>query len=331
MHQSICDYPSDLNNVSRISLWQPCSIFDCVGGISLAGINYHRILSDEGGPLSRVDQYPVEVGNDSLIASYAYLAEGVDSSANDHTLFANVSGCAIHKSPLISYHMACSEAIERWAFREKSEDWDASMYGFDIDPSTNGMAAFPSLRPTRARANSYAEAWERYVLFNWWIGRLEGSCYPTHLCGISAVKIQHRFGDFSVIVLYQEDIEFDAMYYGFSVGKDDAEAFQRAFLELFRHRCNGRKYALKHPLPTLRCVQDKNIYDRRAIYFTFGEGRLLFKERLGINAWMQCPKPKLVCDLPISGPWNAYAYVWRVVFEPPTAAHNPLREDFFFW
>src|ERR1022692_2454767 len=82
--------------------------------------------------------------------------------------------------------------MERWAFRVKVRAPDRELYGFDIDESSNGMAAFPGLFHTEARKRALLEAVERASVIAWWEGVLDGEVRSTDWPGISALGAGRR-------------------------------------------------------------------------------------------------------------------------------------------
>jgi ribosomal protein S12 methylthiotransferase accessory factor YcaO len=89
-------------------------------------------------------------------------------------LFAIADGSGTHTSASVARHIAVSEALERWAITSISQSARRSSYGFDLDLTSNGMAAFPGLIAKQARRFARLEAVERHCLFGWWEGLYRG-------------------------------------------------------------------------------------------------------------------------------------------------------------
>jgi hypothetical protein len=73
-----------------------------------------------------------------------------------------------------------------------------------------------------------------------------------------------------------------------------------------------------------------NIFERRCLFFASDEGYELFQQRLARKAAGPAPRPELLCDCDIPGPWDQYATVWRFALRPPGDGYLHGGERYFF-
>jgi hypothetical protein len=226
--------------------------------------------------------------------------------------------------------MAVSEALERWAFREVSKSGGRSAYGFDVDPSSNGMAAFPGFGHGRARRAAWHEAVERHCLIGWWHGSIGSTRRPSPWNEIHAIEFLHGFDDISVVLLIQE-VEPDLIVYGHAGGESFEAACNRAIVELVRSELVLRRHRSLHPGPVERSLSTvTDLFERRCLFFSTAEGfrAVISRGRQHVRTWRE---PRVVFDGEIPGPWDKYTTVWRVVLDPPTMEFLQRRDDWFFW
>jgi len=301
--------------------------------LSLAPWRYRHIFTEQGGPITHIEFSEFPVLGHRCFQANAYLAPHLTGTSRQRfELYSNADGTGTHPSAMVARYMAISEALERWAFHVKVNDFDRDLYGFDRDASSNGMAAFPGFFDGQCRAKAYWEALERFCAIAWWEGRLAAKLRPTSWANVTAVQIDHPLDRGVMVILFKQCMPGDFLSYGQAAGRDFGAACQRASIELCRNEYLLRSFRATHPtfthadLPQLR-----DIFERRLIYFSLPEGRALFQER--INATPRCPitPPNLMFDGPIVGPWSRYATVWRVALELPSAGYLEPRPDYFFW
>src|SRR5829696_4460371 len=121
-----------------------------------------------------------------MILANATLTPGLIRKAPLH-LFSDADGTGTHPVASVARHKAVSEAMERWAFHTLVRSEAAPDYGFDIDPSSTGMSAFPGFVRRQARRSAVLEGVERFSLCAWWDGRMDGRRFDTDWPGVSAV------------------------------------------------------------------------------------------------------------------------------------------------
>jgi hypothetical protein len=73
-----------------------------------------------------------------------------------------------------------------------------------------------------------------------------------------------------------------------------------------------------------------NIFEQRCIFFASDEGFELFQERLGTRVSGPAPRPEVICDRDIPGPWDQYATVWRFALRPLSDGYLRGGERYFF-
>jgi len=155
-------------------------------------------------------------------------------------LFSPVDGSGTHRTAVVARHIAVSEAIERWALLTVLREDRGEKYGFGVDPTSNGMAAFPGILARQARRFAWLEAVERYCLFAWWEGRAEGGFIKTQWEGVSGVEIHGPFDarKVRVVVLFART-ESGRYAYGHAAGENFAQATAVALFK--RLRSVGRR------------------------------------------------------------------------------------------
>ncbi|MDX2108813.1 MAG: hypothetical protein SFY80_01090 [Verrucomicrobiota bacterium] len=298
--------------------------------LNFAPILYARIHQRFGGPMERVisekAQYPV-----NYTQAHAYLRPNLAGGVG-HELFGTSDGSGTNRSPLKAVSMAISEALERWAHYTLASAPDGDLYGFDRDPSSTGMAAFPGLFARQARSFAVIEAWERYLLLSWWEGQL--SCQEQQ-------PWDGRYGIWSVrapgtpislsLVCHRETAGFYS--YGFGAAFRFSKATARAEIERERSALALAHYYQQHPAPDFSHTQLlRNPFEKRVLFFSLPEGHQLFMNRTQQQASRTWKQPKTICDREIRGPWSRYAKVWRHAFDPSPfpSAYSPIP-FYFYW
>ena len=126
------------------------------------------------------------LGRRTFLAN-AFLRAGLAGDTARNEVFSAANGSGTSDSPMVARFMALSEALERWAHWQLCTRADGGIpYGFDVDPSTNGMAAYPGLWGRQARPGALMEASERFNLLNWWEGHLPAAETATQWPGVRA-------------------------------------------------------------------------------------------------------------------------------------------------
>lgn len=294
--------------------------------LSLAALRYRNVLAEHGGPVERIEEGHFPIFGRPVVQASVYLRPGL-TEKRALSIYSDADGTGTHPTAGVARHIAISEALERWAFYTVSVSKEAADYGFDIDPSSNGMAAFPGLRQRSARRKALLEAVERFCLIAWWEGMIAGQLRETDWPGVSAVAIEGPFGGVTVIAFART--EHGGYAYGYAAEESFGAACERAVIELARHECVLRFWWLafiagQRGLPT-------HLFERRCLFFASEEGHGLFLQRLHEGTQRSLPEPIVVCDRAIPGPWSSYATVWRFALRPPTEGFLREGETYFFW
>ena len=294
--------------------------------LNLAAFRYRNVLAEYGGPVAGIEMGTFPVRGRNLNLANASLKPGL-TRRGPMTLFSNTAdGTGVHELPSVARHIAISEALERWAFSTLVRSESAAEYGFDVDPSTCGMSAYPGLLSRQARRRSVLEAIERFSLMAWWEGRVEGRLFDTDWPGISAVAIDGPFGGVTVVVYART--QWGGYVYGHAADESFTGAAERAIVELARHEWVLRSWWLSRLAGEVKTPS--NIFERRLVYFATPEGFETFQRRLDRAAMGSMLEPEVICDSELPGPWSEYATVWRFALRPPSDGHVRGGQDYFF-
>jgi hypothetical protein len=298
--------------------------------LNLAAFRYRNVLAEAGGPVERLEMSDTTVLGQREFLANAYLQEHLARDKGDGSLYSRAHGSGTSASPMVARFMAISEAMERWAHWQLYNSGSRHQFGFDADPSTNGMAAYPGFWRRQARPGALLEATERFNLLNWWEGRLAALESETRWPGVYAATICSQLPGLTVI-LYKR-LESGFVAYGHAAAMDFADACRKAAVEMERHAQVVTHFALAHAGK----IQDQlpaaaHPIERRSLFFAREDGHQMFLERLRSAPTKPAPEPKLVFDGPVPGPWSRYADVWRVVYEPPSRRFLGPEENYFLW
>lgn len=296
---------------------------------SLAPILYARVHARYGGPVARLVRERYPRGN-GLVQAQAYLRSDL-IHCSPSVIFSQSDGTGTHRHSFQAVAMAISEALERWAHGALSKRPDRDLFGFDCDPSTTGMAAFPGLIARQARPFARQEAWERYLLLSWWEGCLTAQpCRPWNgvmgSWAIQAPNVPYILG----LHCQRED---NGLYtYGFGAGRRLEQVWRRADIERERAAaCLDRFHRERGPLSFRHVDEIAHPFEKRVVYFALPEGHALFLDRIRRPAFQTWTIPNVVCDREITGPWSRYARVWRCLFDPRRFASAFAPIPFYFY
>jgi hypothetical protein len=298
--------------------------------LNLASFRYRDILSGAGGPIEQIEMADAQVLGQREFLANARLRAGLAGSSVPGTLYSTANGSGVAPSPMVARFMAISEAMERWAHWQLHNSPHRAKYGFDVDPSSNGMGAYPGLFRRQARSSALMEATERFNLLNWWEGRLPASESETPWPGVRAAIICSRAPGVTVVLFKRTGEGFFA--YGHGAAMDYEGACRKAAVEMERHALVVSRFALAHAgeirdqLPS-----DAHPIERRTLFFATRAGHELFLDRLRSRPRKPLAEPQLVFDGPVPGPWGRYADVWRVVYAPPSDRFLGTDENYFLW
>jgi hypothetical protein len=299
--------------------------------LNLAPLRYERVFRKDGGPIDHLDRAEHHVREGTVFNVNAFLDAALRPVRRTGQLFATADGGGTHPQEMVARFMAISEAIERWAFWDRVDSNMRDLYGFDIDSTTMGMAAFPGLFQARARRSAWYEAVERFALLHWWEGRLHHRLHHHPEDGISVLEILVPGTDIVPVVVFEDAPSGGTRHYGYGAGGTLAHAVSRARRELIRHRLIVTRYVEKFPDPEMGLAAIDSVVEKRALFFALPSGRTLFEERCKAGPWAREGQLKTVFDGWVPGDWNRYAVVWRCLFEPPSDEYASNRADYFLW
>jgi hypothetical protein len=296
---------------------------------NLAAFRYRDVFASAGGPVERVEMADLWILGRREFLANAYLRPGLIGNRENRVMFSSANGSGVSSSPMVARFMAISEAMERWAHAQLHQAENPG-YGFEVDPSSNGMAAYPGVLRRQARRGALMEASERFNVLNWWEGRLPAAESATRWAGVRAATICSEAPGVTVI-LFKRTTE-GHFAYGHGSAMDYDAACRKAVVEMERHALVVAHYVMVHAgridekLPA-----DAHPIERRSLFFATDAGHELFLERLRSAPHKPAPKPRMVFDGPIPGPWTRYADVWRTVYEPPSDRFLGMEENYFLW
>ncbi len=298
--------------------------------LSLAAFRYRQVLATEGGPIERLEIADTTVLGERGFLANAYLKKDLIVRPEARAIYSEANGSGTAASPMVARFMAVSEAMERWAHWQLHTSAEKGKYGFDVDPSSNGMAAFPGLLRRQARPSALLEAAERFNLISWWEGRLAAREADTRWQGVKSATICSNAPGLTVILFKRTEAGFIA--YGHAAAMDFDTACRKAAVEMERHELVVSRFALAHAGK----IRDQlppgtHPIERRSLFFALEEGHELFCERLRSRPTKAALEPRLVFDGSIPGPWARYADVWRVVYAPPSDRFLSMDENYFLW
>lgn len=213
------------------------------------------------------------------------------------------SGTAMHKN--IAIYKAISEAIERYAFYVSIES-NESEYFFDKNPSTTGMAAFPSFSTKQARLFARQEAIERWAIYQFNFSTLPIVKHDSHIKSLFKYEIIVPYKDTKVALMHFKT-DFGNIF-GFGAGRSIDDAFKKAVVELDRNFRVLRK--------GLSLSASNATVDRTLFYYLSSEGGDKFNTLLESSpSKIRSDLPRIICDKEMKGPWTKYAKVWRFLLD----------------
>lgn len=290
---------------------------DWLEKLSLGAWKYRSILSKSGGPIERLASREIQLPTGQAFEVLAYLKPEL-TEVSQHQIYGSADGSGTDKRFSVACNKAISEALERWAFYNLCDSEHAKLYGFDREPSTTGMAAFPGLFRNSAKRIAYFEAIERWSLTWWW----ENGLPSRRLDQINGIELITPWSSESSTVILWTDKAPHA--YGFAAGTHLKKAIAKAQIELQRNQVvlgNG-------DLPEVDSIQEK-----RLINFAREEGFNLFMKRVEKSkVLLTVPeRPLLIINREVDGPWSRYATVWRCLFDPVSRRHLGSDVDYFLF
>ncbi len=292
-----------------------------IGRFNLAPLNYtsklieNKILDNlvikEHELLSGVKVYTV----------MSYLDNSIRLNQEENLkIYGSCDGTGTDESKPNAIHKSISEALERWAFYSLLKSGN---HGFDKDPSTNGMAAYPGLNYYKAREFALFESIERWSIVNFWKKNLPIR-FRNNLHNIESYEILTPFSNSFVSLLKYFDSKSKKVSYGFAAHKTYELAQNKAIIELTRNK------NLLELVENKKTNEITDLYENRVLYFSHGMG--LFELNEIIQKQLEkteilAKTPERIVDESIIGPWTQYTKVWRTIFE----IENSTELNFFFF
>jgi hypothetical protein len=303
--------------------------------INLAIWNYKSILQSKGGPIRRIS-YKRVLENDKYypngFESFAYLADCLKINTNENfELYGNADGAGFSKNLQESNNKAISEAIERWAFYATFNNQKTyGIYGYNISPTTSGMAAFPEPLPYHSKRNAFYEAVERLSITEWWVGNLAVEQIKNHLFNqdLDVFRIYPISKNTETVLIHKKNEVKGFHVYAFASHKNIETAVKKALIELRRNESVLTSFFLK---PNF--TNPIHIYEQRLVYFAdkgFEEFESRIKNTLSLKSGF-LKNYRLLVNTEIQGPWSKYAKVWRSVFDESQTLLNLDNPNFFMF
>ena len=303
---------------------------------NLAPFKYRNILSSQGGPIAKIIASQIGTQKKPQYEAVAFLVPTlVPDWHRKSALYCEGHGGGTHSMQNVACHMAISEALERWAFLETLYSRQAAEYGFEIEPSTSGMAAFPGLTTKPAQTRADWEAVERWALLEWWGGRLSASLSPgsSRLAGFLYPSLPFKDRD---AVIVWNTLPAVGTVYGFAAADNRESAEGKALIEQARNNVVLSRFYSDAKISKGSFISDESqtIYDRRLVFFSTQAGNKIFwdKVRSSTTEHITPPNPQKIVDREIPGPWNRYTTVWRVLYaqHPDIEISKPQHDIFVF-
>ncbi len=295
--------------------------------MNLAPFRYRRVLREDGGPISALECGGTTVMGRRMFQANAYLSDNLRMHPRENVVYGNPDGTGTSNYPSVARHKAISEALERWAYDAIMHGSDGAKYGFDVDPSSNGMAAFPGVFSRQARELARAEAAERFAVIGWWAGALDAHSEGQVCPGVDVFHLENPYTSHAVVLLHAL-ADNDVHAYAHASGETFVEACMRAGVELSRSQFVLRRFFRRGRVGASPVAT--GLFERRCVHFATAEGYASFEERVARKKWRSA-EPEVVFDGEIPGPWSRYATVWRVVLKPASRDFLDKSENFFFW
>ncbi len=280
-----------------------------IGRVNLAPVKYHELLKPNA-IIDRVVVGPyINLFGKTMYQATAYLSEEcLQHKDTHHSIYGDADGTGTSENKTTAVYKAISEALERWAFWDFSNSPLKAELGFDLDPTTAGIAAYPGANPWWAKRLAMNEAFERWALVRWWNGELSLAPFEDSRLPQKAGLNYFRFlVDELPIVLasYQFQNEGRTVTaYGFAASQKIEAAAERALIELERNM-----HALKAYFARGETSAPKEPFEKRLLFYSSEDGHKEFLSHIG--GQNQATLPRLIFDGEIVGPWLRYAVVWR--------------------
>ena len=234
----------------------------------------------------------------------------LDTHYREQVVYGSAAGSGRDTKKYSAIFKAISEALERWAFFETIKTNELGKYGFDLDCSTNGMAAYPGILKASARTNARNEAIERWRLFAWWNGHISSRALRLENTDLGVIELYDQFFGEKTVIVYSCS---NYTSYGFATDFSIERAMKKAQIEQVRNSGILSEYTNKKS-------DICSLQENRLLFFSTVAGFELFKKKIDAtrfrtNSSPVAVAPELIIDSEIFGPWSKYATVWRCLFD----------------
>lgn len=293
-----------------------------IGRVNLAPMKYHELLKPNA-IIDRVVVGPyIDLFGKTKFQATAYLQEEcLQQKATEPSIYGDADGTGTSTNKTTAIYKAISEALERWAYWDFSSSTLKSELGFDLDPTTTGIAAYPGANPWWAKRLAMNEAFERWALVQWWKGDLGLSPLVDHRLPQKEGLNYYRFLiDELNIILVSFQFHYEGRLvtvYGFAAAQNLESAAERATIELERNM-----HALKAYFARGESNSPKEKIEQRLLHYSTKEGHQEFLSQIG--GTQSAELPRLIFDGEVVGPWLKYAVVWRSLPDGTYADHGFL-------
>ncbi|MBP7795686.1 MAG: hypothetical protein KA059_02785 [Elusimicrobiales bacterium] len=304
--------------------------------INLSPFKYRNIFSTDGGPILRLNVFHPDIKQKNDYEAVAFLLPSlVPKWHKKSSIYNNGHGNGTHRLRNVACYIAISEALERWAYFNVCVGKEAVKFGFDIEPNTTGMAAFPGVTKTSARIRANWEAVERWSIVEWWNNLLQCELLSGSNRRSGALCITSPFKNFYTVITWATILSGEVAY-GFASADNPKKSIRKACIEQNRNILALNRLKKDVPLPLKKIIIDKKqpLFDRRLIFFASKEGFDMFWEKVvsSVKMPVDMKLPDKLVDGEIIGPWSKYATVWRILYKHALYEHvNELRYDFFMF
>lgn len=286
-----------------------------LGPISLGSLKYNNKLFQKFFSSISVRKHLLYGGTKVYTANTYLQNKFIPDWKPINYLYSTCDGSGTSKFENLAIYKSISEAFERLAFYQ---NFDSTIYGFDIDCSTNGMAAFPGISRSSARAIAFEEAVERWSLSAFWRGSLSIQKIE-HIESITYLYFRTPFSKISFLISYT-DIELHGekpplnsfRAYGFAAGKNSTSVKFRANVELSRNVEILEAWIKKGRTSLLSNIEKK------LTFFAEEKGIRAFDERVEYsqrNNLITLKAPDILIDREVTGIWTPHCHVYRVLFD----------------
>lgn len=226
---------------------------------------------------------------------------------NPSEIYKNCDGSGTSQFKNIAVYKAISEALERMAFYTFAENYEKK-YCFDVNPTTTGMACYPSLGTRIARTNAITEAVERWAIHEFNKFHIPIVVHNSNIKKLIHYELKVPYKNIRISLLVYKNDKFCS--YGFAGGSSLMMSFSKALIEL------DRNIRVLNSVYNQQSRKFSNSIDSTLFYYSTDEGYLNFNKLVKCSPRsINNTSPKILCDSEIKGEWTKYATVWRYLLE----------------